>query len=196
VKTVCFCLLNLWWYDSLEIIFGFEFLSSSFGWNYGKRKREEILLDTLGPFPLPLSSGPSVTHSSSLLLPSPPHGLGLDYGLARRNGYLSPSPSPSHQHVGPGVSFAPSDAPSVSVSVPPWLRLGVEEEKRTGDMLTTASHHPISPLLFSSAPQRVNAFREARAGTPPAPLTRPYLAPTSSEHERMWRRLAQRIDFS
>jgi hypothetical protein len=109
---------------------------------------------------------------------------GPGHGPARRSGCLSPTPSPLPPTHGTSVGSVPSDAPPASASAkpaPPWPRPGVEEEKRTGDMLTTASHHLVAPLLFSCTPQRVNASREAGAGTLPVPSTRPHKAPTSPE---------------
>jgi len=40
---------------------------------------------------------------------------------------------------------------------------------------------PSSPLLLPCASQHVNTIREAGTQTPPTPLTRPHLAPTSPE---------------
>jgi hypothetical protein len=148
-------------------------------------------------FPLPLSSGPSVAHSSPSPLPSVWAGPRPRPSKAQRLPLPVSLPLPPTR--GTWRRLRPLRRTfhvCVRQTGPPWPRTGVDEEKRTGNMLTTASHHPITPLLFSCAPQRVNAFREAGAETPPAPLTRPYLAPTSSEHERMWRRPAQRTDFS
>jgi hypothetical protein len=100
-----------------------------------KKKKEEIFLDSSGPFPLPLSSGPSVAHSSPLTSPLPRmgrrHALGPT-GAAAGAPSLFPSATDERNPVVASSNPLQQREPRVRARRTPWPHSGVGEDERTG----------------------------------------------------------------